>query len=317
MKERAAFQKSLARAVWVAIWLSTPAAAQHGYKPPDDRAFHERLDAARVVAFATVDRVEDGRVFLREGSAILGEIEAEFAIKRAPGAAPPWLAGERALLFLAGARSPYRWTDRPAEVQALRIADAATEARWRDAVLDLSRVRDDPRKRRAVYTRWCDGQDAGLRAACLRALLDPRAPVPVDAEGFFRDRSVVALDTERSQEVRIAAARLGVRHPAGAQPLLRWLMDDARDADLELATIVLEAGLRLRNPDSETALALLLRGEEPGLRAAALRVAPFARGPQAEQALAELAVGHSDEGVREQAMAALKKVRGRRASTGS
>lgn len=300
-------------ALWLGLALAASSglvSAQHGFVPPPDRALHERLAEARVVAFATIDRVDDGRIAVRDAEAVLGTVEPSFEVKRSPGAPPPWIPGQRVLLLLSGARSPYRWVEKPIEAEKGAVLDGpAAEARWRRAVRALDSVRSDGEARRDLYASWCDGDDEALRVAGLRGLLDLSTLLEFMDEDFARDRVRVATDESRALPVRRAAARVAARHATGIAALLAFLAEAGPDADPEIAEVALRAGLRAGHSEAESALSALLRSGSPELRSVALGLASLARGPEAEQALAELAVGHSQEGVRSEAMTALKKLR--------
>ena len=284
------------------------ARAQHGFVPPADRPLHERLAEARVVAFGTVERVSESRIAVRDATAALGSIEPAFEVKRAPSRPPPWIEGDRALLLLSGARSPYRWVENPVEVIVLDGVDG--EARFRRAVRELDAVRTDGAARRDLYARWCDEGSDDLRAVGLRGLLDVPGMIGSLDETFALDRARVAADGRRPLAVRRAAVRVATRHPAGITVMLEFVRRAAESGvDPEIADIAVQAGLRTRNPVAEPALLALLAQDEPELREVGLRLAVFARGREAERRLSELAVGHPEEAVRDEAMTALKKLR--------
>ena len=299
-----------------ALWLAAAgsATAQHGFVAPEDRHLHERLAAARVVAIATVAAVETGRLRVEDAAAIVDTVAPEFQLKRAPSHPPPWAPGDRVLLLIAGARSPYRWTDRP--VEAITVADAAAERRLARAVRAMEAVGDDPGPRRDLYARWSDGTDEDLAALGQRGLMDRPGMASVLDADFARERASVAADAGRPIEVRRRAARIAARHPAGIAALLRTLGRTLPVTDVRIAEITLEAGLLARDPAAETRLVDVLG--EPGTELGwlGLRLAMFARGTDVERKLSEVAVGHPDAAVRSEAIHALKRLRHNRSVGG-
>lgn len=301
----------------LALALAPAALAQHGFVPPEDRALHLRLDAAQVVAIGTIERVDEGRIAVKDAEALRGDVAAAFELKRAPSTPPPWVPGERALLLLDGERSPYRWVEKPVEAESIRLASDEDVALWREAVLALEAARGDAIARRALYARWCDEGPEPLRTAGLRALIDIQTMFGLLDEPFARERAGVAADATRAQAARVAAAQVASRHPAGIAALLAHLREAGAEADGQVAATALEAGLRVRDPGAEPALSHLLRSSSTELRTVALSLVVFAQGLETEQALAELAVGHAEASVREQATTALKKLRRNRERRGS
>jgi hypothetical protein len=299
----------------VMLCAAAPARAQHGLVPPEDRPLHERLAAAPVVAIATVKRIDAGRVLAEDAAPLLGTVATSFELKRAPSRPPPWKEGDRVLLLLSGARSPYRWVDRPVEALA-PLADAEAERRWSSAIRELAGLRSDPAARRDLYARWCDAGPEDLRAAGLRGLLDLPGMVGVLDERFALERAAVASDVARPLAVRRPAALVATRHPAGIEALLAHLGEAGAASDAELADIVLQAGLRTRSPAAEARLVELLPVAEGALREVVLRLASYALGLEVEHQLSELAVGHPEARVRADATEALKRLRRNRQTRG-
>jgi hypothetical protein len=295
--------------LWLALVAATaaPAGAQHGIRPPEDRPLHERLAAARLVAIATVAEVGESRILLEDATAVVGSAPASFELKRAPSKPPPWVVGDRAVLLLAGARSPYVWVDRP--VEAIALADAAAERRVAAALRAMDAARVDPTARRDLYARWSDGRHEDLAALGLRGLMDVPGMAGVLDAGFATARAAVASDAERSLPVRRRAARVAARHPAGVAALLRHVEETAPDTDVEIARIAIQAGLLTRDPAVEPRLVDLLAAPDGDLGRVGLELAAFAHGTEVERRLSELAVGHPDEAVRDGAVHALQRMR--------
>jgi len=287
-----------------------PARAQHGFVPPDERPLHERLAAARVVVIATVAEVRTGRIDFESALPVLGRVGPEFEVKRAPSRPPPWIVGDRALLLLAGARSPYRWVDRPAE--AVTFADTAAERRFADALRALDAVRVDATARRDLYARWSDGPHEDLAALGHRGLSDAAGMARVMDEAFALDRARVADDPERPPAVRRRAARIAARHPAGIAALLEHLERTLPVTDAGVAEVAIQAGLLVGDPAVEARLVQLLDAPVGELGALGLRFARLATGPGVERKLSELAIGHPDEAVRSEAVQALRSLRRKR-----
>jgi len=300
----------VALALGVAL-ASAPARSQHGIVPPEDRPLHERLAAARIVAIATVAEVDVGRIAFEAVEPVLGRAPAELRMKRSPSKPPPWRAGDRVLLLLAGARSPYVWVDRP--VEAVTLADADAERRVARAVRALDAVRVDAKARRDLYARWSDADAEPLASLGLRGLLDVGGMAgAMDAE-FARARAGAAFDPELPVEARRRAARVAARHPRGVARLLEEL---AADSDPEIAEVALRFGLIVRDPRVEPRIVDLLDAPESELGRIGLELAALARGIEVERRLSELAVGHPAEDVRDEAVDALERLRRNRTPRG-
>ena len=182
-----------------------------------------RLDLADAVAIASVERVELGRVHLRDAEVLIGSVPGSFELKRAPSSPPPLAPGERALLLLRGARSPYLLVDAPAELR--KLPDAAAEGRWRGAVLALSEKRGDPALLE-LYLAWLDPAAPDLARAAVLGLDDPMAPFhPLPVAALLR-LARFAGDARAELELRRAAHFLVGRSLADQGQLL------ARNAEL-------------------------------------------------------------------------------------
>ncbi|MBW2312968.1 MAG: hypothetical protein JRH10_02170 [Deltaproteobacteria bacterium] len=300
--------------VALAVLCAAPARAQHGFVPPDDRVLHERLAGARIVAVATVAEVDTGRIAFESGRSILGRIEPEFEVKRSPSNPPPWVPGDRALLMLSGARSPYRWVEKPVETVAL--ADAAAEARFTAAVRAMDAARVDAKGRRDLYARWADGMHEDLAAVGQRGLMDVPSMVNLLDVEFVTGRVGVAIDPERPVVARRRAARIAARHPDGVSALLRHVEDEGPATDPGVGELAIQSGLLLRDPAVEARIIDLLDTPETELGGIALRLAGAAGGRALERKLSELAVGYPDETIRGEAAQSLRNLRKRSASRG-
>jgi hypothetical protein len=309
---RLALRRGLLAAGLAALGLvGGSARAQHGFVPPEDRAIHQRLAAARTVAIATVAEVREGRIAFEAAVPVIGRVGPTFEVKRAPSRPPPWIEGDRALLLLAGARSPYRWVEKP--VEAVALADAEAEARVAAALRELDAVRTDAEARRDLYARWSDGPHEDLAALGQRGLMDVPGMAEVMDEGFALDRASVAREPSRPLAVRRRAARVAARHPAGVAALLEHLERTLPDTDPEIAEIAIQAGLVVRDPTVGARLVQILDTPEGELGALGFRFAGLASGPGLERKLSELAVGHPEASVRSEATQALRRLRRTRA----
>jgi hypothetical protein len=291
----------------VAALAAAPAAAQHGFVAPEDRPLHVRLAAASIVAIATVADVGTGRIAFESAEPVIGRIAPSFELKRAPSNPPPWVAGDRVLLLLDGARSPYRWVDKP--IEASTLPDAAAERRFAAAVRDLAAVRTDAKARRDLYARWSDGPDEDLAAVGQRGLMDVGGMTAVMDEPFALDRVRVASDPARRLPVRRRAARIAARNPAGIAALLAYVERTLPDTDPKIVETALRAGFLARDPAFDPCLVQLLDTPEGELGSLGFRLAGLAGGPTVERKLSELAVGHPDEEVRNDAVQALRTLR--------
>jgi hypothetical protein len=221
------------------LLLSAPSGAQSAHAGLlgflAQRPLLARLDLADAVAIASVERVELGRVHLRDAEVLFGSVPGSFELKRAPSNPPPLAPGERALLLLRGARSPYLLVDAPAELR--KLPDAAAVGLWRGAVLALLEKRGDPALLE-LYLAWLDPAAPDLARAAVLGLDDPTAPYqPLPATALLR-LARFAGDARAELELRRAAHFLVGRSLADQGELL------ARNRELRDALERIGAELR-------------------------------------------------------------------------
>jgi hypothetical protein len=164
--------------VFAAVALAAVAAraqAPHPIPPPR-AALHQLAAEADVVVTALVSRVEEGRIQLTARAALRGQPPAVFELKRSPLRPPPLAIGDRVLLFLRGARSPYVLVGEPKEV--MRIANDADEAAFRALLPKLLAAGSDPQSLAALYAGWLADGPAALRVAAASSLLWLPSPPP-------------------------------------------------------------------------------------------------------------------------------------------
>lgn len=251
---------------WLAAGLLAGAAwAQHpaiGEAPP--RPLHERLAGADAVGLGRVERVGTGRIRLVDVSGVLGDLPAALELKRAPSDPPGLAAGERLLLLLRGARSPYLLVDGPREIA--RIGPDADEAVLGDLLRALHAAASDAERAR-IYARWVERPDAGLPGEPARGLADTSLDVGgVDGEVFER-LAARACDPSVAAAPRLDAARAAVRHPLGSHALLGRLPGD----DPGVLAVGLAAAMPAHPALGVRVLDRALRHDDPRMREAALR----------------------------------------------
>lgn len=270
----------------------------HGMtKPP--AALEARVAEADVAAIATVDAVEGGRIQLGNGIAVLGEVPARFDVKRKPSAPLPLAKGDRVLLLLRGARSPYLVVDVPADT--VRIPDDAAALRWTDAIRAVAERSNDPTRLRELYVSWSEGDSDDLRAEAMRSLLQLGGPFVPLPPPLSMERARVALDPARTPAVRNAAATLAASDATALDWMLSRVAGRSATADPALTATILRAGLTRTRPGARTAMLAVLRSDDPELRLAALSLAQLAPREAVEGELTALAAHDPDPRVREQA----------------
>ena len=278
--------------------------------PKGPRPLHEVAAASDSIALGTIESVSEGRIRVREAIAIQGTVPAELELKRAPSNPPAFAPGDRVLLLLRGARSPYVLAEEPRESV---VVPPGGGDRWNVALRTFQDVRTKPPALRDLYFSWLDGDDDGLRDLGLRGLYDPAAafqpmPVALGAESARR-----ALDPAFSAEVRRARAAVAVLSAEGYAVLAQDVLLPGTAEDGPVYEIVLQGSL-LRRKDVENirpALARGLRSSDAAVRQVAVR---YAAGTHDEAIVAEvdrLAAEDPDAGVREAAKRAVASARSR------
>jgi hypothetical protein len=286
---------------------AAPAAAQglaaHAPRTPQARPLHERLAAADAAAIGSVADVALGRIRIERATPLLGSPGESFELKRAPSRPPALSAGDRALLLLRGARSPYVLVDAPPETVVL--ADPESEARWRRAIGDLTTAAASPAALRDLYLAWLVASDASLREAAAAALASSRAPfhpLPPEVVGqLIRDATDAALDPGR----RRASARVVLAGP-GAAALLARLPGEGDAADAAIVDAALRRAALGADLEVDPLLARALLHPREDVRASALQLSSLAaRSPTARPALEQMAAQDPVEELRRGAQEAL------------
>ena len=325
-------QLAVVAALGFALACPLPASAQGGHPMPRVlRPLHERLAEADLAVIATIGEIRPDRIELLSPTALVGDVTDPAELKRAPSAPLPLASGDRALLLLAGARSPYVAVDRPRET--IRLADADAEARWREAIRVLDSSRDDPDAWVRLYDGWLDSGPGSLRDLALVSLADPEAAYQPLPDALFVARADAAWDPERDGEARLASARLAALRPSGAARLTARAArcdPDAPGGVVEISALAAlrlgapgrdaaagrpgapkkdAATVRLRAPDREAAALCSLGHPDAAVRAAALREIGRTGAPSeaVERRVRELATDDEDAHVREAARLALER----------
>jgi hypothetical protein len=146
--------------------------------PPLQRGLHERAAGAEIAVIARVTGADAGRLELAAEAVLRGAPPQRFAVKRSPLRPPPLAVGDRALLFLRGARPPYVLAGDASD--PLPIASEAEARRLGEALPALLAAGDDAAALRAIYTRWSAADEPLLRRLGHEGLasLPPEAPAP-------------------------------------------------------------------------------------------------------------------------------------------
>jgi hypothetical protein len=256
----------------VAVGVASPAANGQGLHPLPRhlRPLHERLAAADAAVVATVGEVGTGRIELLEVSALVGGVTTGAQVKRAPSNPLPVAPGDRVLLLLQGARSPYVAVDTPRET--VRLADPDAEARWSEAIRVLDGSRDRPAAWVELYVGWLETGPGSLRDLAVASLSDPGAPYQPLPPSFFTARAAAAWDASGAAEGRRAAARLAAQHPAGAAELAARAAACRAGSDPDVVELSAIAAIRYGRSDHDGAVLCALDHAHAGVRASTLAV---------------------------------------------
>jgi hypothetical protein len=290
-------------------WAQAP--VQHGMpRAPDP--IQARVAEAERAAVARVEAIEGGRIRLATLLPVLGATPERFEVKRKPSAPLPLAVGDRVLLLLRGARSPYLVVDVPDDT--IRIADDAAAARWAEAIRAVAVARGEPALLLSLFLRWSESEDDALRAEAMRALTQigsGHRPLP---RALALARAQVALDPARAPKIRRSAALLATSDDDALDLLLTRIAAKPAGADPEVVVSVLSAGFDRGRRGAGGALASALHTEDPELRLAVLGVVTLAPPGSQDAALAALAERDSDPRVRELAAHWLARVQRARAN---
>lgn len=270
------------------------------------RPLAERLELADAAVLARIEAVAPGRIQLAEIRVLSGHVDPEAQVKRSASRPPALEKGDRALLLLRGARSPYILVDRPDEV--VRLDGDESWERW-GAAIEALVAESDGDALLGLYASWLEGTDDGLRDEAARALSDSRTsprPLPPD---FVAARVALATAPGAGHRVRAASAIVALQTPEGTELLLRAMPGDAGAAPSGVLAMSLQAGLTLRSPLVLPALARALEHPDRGVRLAALRSgAMLSFVAESRDALVALAQGDPDPEVRALANGVLRRV---------
>ena len=183
---------------------------------------HARVSRSDAAVIGTIGAVGVGRIEVRSARVLFGQVDEGFELKRSPSQPPRLQSGERVLLLLRGARSPYLLVDHSEDL--VKMISDTMEARWSNAIRDLRAALEKPGDVTSndlawVYRRWLDQPSHDLQRAAIAGLADRRArfhPLPGD---FVRALIDTASNPETDFDVRRAAAFVAGRISAD-QPAL-------------------------------------------------------------------------------------------------
>ncbi|MGI9432667.1 MAG: hypothetical protein ACR2PQ_10655 [Myxococcota bacterium] len=295
----------------IASFAPHPVSGQGGHPLPRQvRPLHERLAVADAVAVATIGEVQTGRIELLDVSSLLGNVPQRAQLKRSPSLPLEVSAGDRVLLLLRGARSPYLSVDAPRETVVL--SDPADEARWSEAIRTLDAAREQPEAWAEIYSGWLDSDSGSLRDLALASLADVRAPFQPLPGSLFAARAAAAWDPARSLEVRRTSAQLAALQAGGAAVLASHAARCDPELDPEIFVYSVTSAVRYRAPDREPALLCALSQPLASIRLSALRTVGRTGDPVGEDVTARIAELHTqddDASVRDAAERALARLR--------
>lgn len=252
--------------------------------PQGPRPLHVLAAEADAAAIATIDAVETGRIRVRDAVALFGDPPARFELKRAPSSPPALEPGQRVLLLLRGARSPYLVVGAPGEQIAL--VGEAPETRLAPAFAALRAARPDPAAVRDLLLAWSDGDDPMLRPLAVAALVSPDAAFVPIPDALAAPRARRALDPSVEASRRLDAAAIAALAPAGVDALLAGTPVAHDPVGLQVYELALASGLiRERAAAVEAALFRGLASPDAAVRSTALRYARSLPSPRLRPAI--------------------------------
>jgi len=272
--------------------------------PGGPRPLHALVRASDAAAIGTIDAVETGRIRVKDAIPLFGDPPARFELKRAPSSPPSLETGQRVVLLLAGARSPYLVVGGPRE--QITLAGDAAQARLASALAALRAALDDEVALRDLYLAWSDGDDPTLRPLAVAALVAPDAPFAPLPEALAAPRARAALDPGVETSRRVDAAAIALLAPSGVEVLLARAPEPGDAAGLQVYELALAGGLlRDRRDAVEAGLVRGLASPDAAVRRVALRYARALPTPRLRAAIAPLAAGDPDPALRRAAADAL------------
>ncbi|HBZ68272.1 MAG TPA: hypothetical protein DEP35_00330 [Deltaproteobacteria bacterium] len=278
--------------------------------PKGPRPLHEIAASADAIAIGTIASVSEGRIRVHDAIDVSGAVPADFDVKRAPSNPPVFQSGDRALLFLRGARPPYLLTDDPKENL---VIPASGEVQWILAMRAFADARHDPAQLRTLYFEWIDGEDGTLRDLGVRGLADPAAPFQPISTDLLTERARRAVDPATASEVRRACASVALLSAESYARLLRDVLQPGTAVDAGVYETALQGALLQHGdpPEFSAALGRGLRSGEAAVRAVAVRYATNVPDPGLANEVERLAQQDPDPGVRQAAARALATQRER------
>jgi len=297
--------------VFAACLAALPAAGQSVHPIPRQlRPLHVRIAAADAVVVATIGEVAAGRVQLLELTSLVGSVGDRAELKRSPSTPPPVSTGDRVLLFLLGARSPYRSVDTPREM--VRLSDSEAEARWSRAVRALDANREDPAVWFELYSGWLESGPGSLQDLAVASLSDPSAPYQPLPGAFYAERADAAWDADRTLETRRASARLAILHAEGASGLALHASECRSDTDPDVIELSAVAAIRHGVALRDAAMLCALGHDHASVRMSAVKAVGRTHEPtgkSVQMRIEQLATGDEQASVREAAQQALARIR--------
>ena len=219
----------------------------HHPLPKGPRALHEIAARSDAIAIGTIASVSEGRIQVHDAIDVSGAVPAEFEVKRAPSTPPLFQSGDRAVLLLRGARSPYLLADDPHENL---VIPAGSEVEWILALRAFADARRDPAQLRGLYFDWLDGNNATLQDLAVRGLVDPAAPFQPISVDLLMDRARRAVDPSASGPVRNASASVAQLSPESGARLLHEVLQPTAAVDAAVYETALQGAL-LRQADPQ------------------------------------------------------------------
>jgi len=289
----------------LAMLAALPAESQHPL-PQLHKPLSARVSISDAIALGRVTSIDPGRLHVQRIEPLLGELPETFEVKRSPGGDALYEAGDLAVLFLRGARTPYVHADEARE--RIRFEDSAATRRFAAAVQALVNAEDNQVDLLALHVAWLGSPDDQLRRLATNAFLLAEPPFGPLPPFTARELARAAADPGKAIEERRASALAASTREEGMAELIAQIPGSERTADAGITETVLRMAAQRRSPGRAEALGRTLSHPDPEIRRAGLRVLGR-RGlfviPR--EALAHIAESDPDPETRRQAERALRK----------